>query len=101
MGPVKDAPLAFCDYFSLQNTDTVAADRVSVDYVGEVYYLQYNKAQQWYFFRDQMPDEVTMFTSFDSKHGQGVACKILDPPGNIHKLTFSRLSSCIVPRSDS
>jgi hypothetical protein len=74
-GPVKDAPLAFCDYFSLEKSDAVAADVILADHIGEVYYLHYNKTQQWYWFRNQMPDEVVIFKSFDSRHDFGAACK--------------------------
>ncbi|KUJ06619.1 uncharacterized protein LY89DRAFT_603054, partial [Mollisia scopiformis] len=72
---VKDAPLAFCDYFSTNDNDLVAADRVSEQYEGEIYYLKHSKMLTWYWIRDQTPDELAIFTSWDSDPKDGAACK--------------------------
>ncbi|THZ59804.1 hypothetical protein D6C85_09953 [Aureobasidium pullulans] len=68
--PVEDSPLAFCDYKSIDSSDLIAADRVSEQYAGEVYYLRYNQGQQWHWFSNQTPDEIALFLSYDS-HPQG------------------------------
>lgn len=65
-GPVEDSPLAFCDYNTIDESDLIAADRVSEQYAGEVYYLRYNPGQKWYWFEKHDPDEAAMFLSFDS-----------------------------------
>lgn len=70
---MEDSPLAFCDYRSIDESDLVAADRVSEQYAGEVYYLRYNAEQRWYWFEHHAPDEIALFLSFDSKP-QGPRC---------------------------
>lgn len=71
---MEDSPLAFCDYKSIDSSDLIAADRVSEQYAGEVYYLRYNQGQQWHWFSNQTPDEIALFLSYDS-HPQGPKCK--------------------------
>jgi len=63
---VETAPLAFCDKRSVDYEDLVAADRVIPEYAGEIYYLKYNPDHRWYWLSKQTPDEVFMFTSYDS-----------------------------------
>ncbi|KAJ8132508.1 hypothetical protein O1611_g1114 [Lasiodiplodia mahajangana] len=63
---VHDAPLAFCSSTSLIDGDLVACDRVSADYVGEIYYVRHNPRHQWYWLRDQSPKEFSLFVSYDS-----------------------------------
>ncbi|KAK0710740.1 hypothetical protein B0H67DRAFT_264119 [Lasiosphaeris hirsuta] len=64
--PVVDSALALCDYRSLPPGDLVAADHVNPDYHGKIYYLKYNPKQEWYWLREQRPDEAVLFISFDS-----------------------------------
>ncbi|KAK3358834.1 hypothetical protein B0T25DRAFT_77298 [Lasiosphaeria hispida] len=70
--PVVDSALALCDYRSLSPSDLVAADHVNPDYHGEIYYLKYNPKQEWYWLREQRPEEAVLFISFDS-NSQGDA----------------------------
>lgn len=49
-------------------------DRVSAQYIGEIYYLNYSDKHKWYFFSHQSPDEVAIFVSFDSDPRQEVEC---------------------------
>jgi hypothetical protein len=73
--PVEDAPLAFCDFTSVDEESLLVCDRVVEDYVGQVYYLKHDPKQKWYWISNQRPNEISMFTSFDS-HPQGAAsCK--------------------------
>ncbi|OJJ52520.1 hypothetical protein ASPSYDRAFT_51938 [Aspergillus sydowii CBS 593.65] len=63
---VQNDPLALCDPATVHPTDLIAVDRVSPEYVGEVYYLNNHPDQQWYWLSDQSPDEACLFLSFDS-----------------------------------
>jgi len=77
-GTVQDWPIGFCDTATLNpNTDIIAADRVSRQYVGEIYYVKYNVNQRWYWLSEQDINEVLMFVSFDSEADFGQACKLL------------------------
>lgn len=51
------------------NRDLIAADVVYPHYVGETFHVFYHPSHQWYYVSDQMPDEVLIFKSFDSKPG--------------------------------
>ena len=46
-----ERPLAFCDFYTVADSDLRAADRASREYVGEIYYMQYNENQKWYWIR--------------------------------------------------
>lgn len=73
---VQNAPLAFCDFASVDAADLIATDRPSREYIGEVYYMKYNCDQKWYWLSQQMPDELSLFMSYDSDPGEGgAACK--------------------------
>ncbi|KAF1983922.1 hypothetical protein K402DRAFT_294859, partial [Aulographum hederae CBS 113979] len=75
--PVEDCPLAVCDFFSTKDADYRACDRVSREYVGEVYYLHHDPEQKWYWFSRQRPEEVLMFINYDSNPKGG-------PPYMVH-----------------
>jgi hypothetical protein len=64
---VEDNPLAICNPFSVKLNDLLAIDRVSRDWVGEIYYLKYNPGQQWWWLSKQTRQEILVFTTFDSK----------------------------------
>ena len=76
---MEDAPLAFCDAFTVRKKDLVAADRVSPQYVGEVYYVAWSPEQRWYFLSEQKPEETALFVSFDSDPGTGPTCSYRNP----------------------
>ena len=73
--PIEDWPLAVCDARSLDNEDLVAADRVSPEYAGEIYYVKSNANHEWYWLSRQSPDEITIFVSFDSEPKGTVNCE--------------------------
>ena len=74
--PVEDSPLAFCDYFTVdKGRDLLAVDRISPQYVGEVYYLKHSADQRWYYLSGQRPDELALFVSYDSDPRERPACK--------------------------
>ena len=69
-GPLRDWPLGVCDYRSLDlENDLISSDNILPHKVAETYNVIYNEAHRWYYLKDQMPDEVLIFKSFDSKHG--------------------------------
>jgi hypothetical protein len=43
----EDNPLTFCDFRTIDPEDLIEADRIVPNYVGEVYYIRYNKGQEW------------------------------------------------------
>jgi len=69
--PVEDSPLTFCDYRTVKPTDLVASDRVSEQYVGEINFVTQNEDQRWFWIEHQTPDEVSVFTSYDTHPGNG------------------------------
>jgi hypothetical protein len=74
---VADAPLAFCDYLTIEKEDLVPTDRPWNGIAArEIYNLRYNPKQKWYWNRDQVPDEATLFVNWDSNPVEGGAeCK--------------------------
>lgn len=72
---VKDAPLAFCDFRSVDRQDLIRCDRISAQYAGENYQLKHNASQAWTYFSNQEPDEAAIFVSYDSNPGTDAECK--------------------------
>jgi hypothetical protein len=69
-GPLKDWPLGVCDFRSLDvSRDLIASDNILPHMVGETYNVLHNKRHRWYYLKDQMPNEVLIFKSFDSTPG--------------------------------
>jgi hypothetical protein len=66
-GPVFDAPLAVCDYRTVDFNDRVPTDVVFPDYLGETYNFWPNPGHKWYFLDGQRQDEAWMVKCFDSK----------------------------------
>ncbi|THV52152.1 hypothetical protein BGAL_0087g00120 [Botrytis galanthina] len=71
--PADERPLAMCDYYSVKEVDLKSADRASREYVGEIYYMQYNESQKWYWISHQSPDELLLFVNYDSDPADGPA----------------------------
>lgn len=63
---VEEAPLALCDASSLGRHDLIHVARPAADFVGEVAYVKFNPDQRWYWLSDQQPDELLLFSSYDS-----------------------------------
>lgn len=76
---MSDSPLAFCDYTTINHEDLVAADRVSEQYAGEVYYVRYGPQQRWYWMSQQDVSEVALFLSYDSRANGGPPCELKAP----------------------
>ncbi|PVH80119.1 hypothetical protein DL98DRAFT_532326 [Cadophora sp. DSE1049] len=61
--PVENSPLGFCDPWTIQKQDLVAADRPAQDQSSEAYYLKYGAHQEYYWCSNQSPSEISLFTS--------------------------------------
>jgi hypothetical protein len=71
-GPLRDWPLAICDYSTLSRDDLIQVDEVHREGILESNSVQYNTSQKWYYLSDQTADEVLIFRSADSSmHGEG------------------------------
>lgn len=106
-----DAPLALCEATSLGAGDL---DQITDSYGGG-YFIRHNSeicffifqekknmfdllgvnaaGHKWWFLKDQMPDEVLLFRSYDSTKG-------LDVTGCAHAafMDRERLAECKIPR---
>ncbi|KAH8883698.1 hypothetical protein GQ53DRAFT_830374 [Thozetella sp. PMI_491] len=64
--PVRNAPLAFCDPATLSLDDIIEVDTPSATGMSKTSYIKYNAGQQWYWCRDQTPEQVSFFKIWDS-----------------------------------
>ncbi|KAF2118387.1 hypothetical protein BDV96DRAFT_569812 [Lophiotrema nucula] len=61
------------DYRSVnKEKDLIASDVIYPHYVGESFNVFHNREHRWYYLSDQLPDEVFIFKSYDSK--SSVSC---------------------------
>ncbi len=65
-GPVRQAPLAFCDASSLAQDDFVPTDLRYRDRVGEVYSLTYRPEHRWFYYPGMADDEALLLKCYDS-----------------------------------
>lgn len=65
-GPVRDWPLAVCDYHSCMPNEIVDVDQVYADSIGEGCNLYFSKDHRWYFASDQTPQEAWIIKQLDS-----------------------------------
>lgn len=70
-------PLGLCLPSSIAISDLTEMDTITLDKVGESYYVHYNPQHQWYWASKMVPEEVLVFTTWDSKQpsGQATNCK--------------------------
>jgi hypothetical protein len=66
-GPLRDAPLAFCDARSVGSGDLVPSDLVYPNRVGETYAVTYSPEHRWFYVPEMRPDEALLLKCFDSK----------------------------------
>ncbi|KAK3647982.1 hypothetical protein LTR56_007682 [Elasticomyces elasticus] len=79
--PSQDCPLAFCAAHTIGKENLVPVDRYNPEFVLELYYLKYAATQEWYWIKDQRPEEIALFCQFDSE-GIDLTCPhsaFLDP----------------------
>jgi hypothetical protein len=73
-GPLRDWPLGVCDFRSLDvSRDLIASDNILPHTVGETYNVLHNKSHRWYYLKDQRPNEILVFKSFDSMAGVAIS----------------------------
>ncbi len=65
-GPLRDAPLAMCDARSVSAGDMVPSDLIYRDRKGEIYLMQHNPKQRWYYVPEMRADEVLLLKCYDS-----------------------------------
>lgn len=66
-GPVRDWPLAICDYRSVdQTTDAMPVDQVYPHLLAEGINYYYNSQHRWYFASDMSPDEAWLLKIIDT-----------------------------------
>ncbi|MEL6997415.1 MAG: CmcJ/NvfI family oxidoreductase [Pseudomonadota bacterium] len=65
-GPVQRSPLALADASTVAEADLIATDQVFPDRVGEIYHLEQNPAQKWYYAPEMARDEVLLIKGWDS-----------------------------------
>lgn len=80
-GPVRESPLALCDYSTVDQTqDLEASDLVFPHYVGEQWLAKYNQRHKWHYLSDQMPNEVWLFKCYESLQDGRARCKWKSAP---------------------
>ncbi|KAI1205233.1 uncharacterized protein F4807DRAFT_291240 [Annulohypoxylon truncatum] len=72
-GPIKDWPLAVCDYSSIDHRDMIATDMIFPHYDGEVFSMIHNKNQRWFYLSDQNPDELWLLKCAETDQSVGMA----------------------------
>lgn len=83
-GPVETAPLAICEYGSIDDNDWVLSERHYGDRVGRIYHIAYNPDQRWTYFPHMQRDEVVLLKCYDSLTdgtAQWTAHGSFQPPG--------------------
>jgi hypothetical protein len=65
-GPLRDAPLAMCDARSVSPGDLVASDLIYRDRKGEIYLMNHNPKQRWYYVPAMRADEALLLKCYDS-----------------------------------
>ena len=66
---MTDWPLAVCDYTSIRPQDLHEIDTVLPHRVNEIYHLEHNQSQRWYYMSNQEPGEAILMKTFDSDSG--------------------------------
>jgi hypothetical protein len=73
-GPLRDWPLGVCDFRSIDLTrDLIASDNILPHRIAETYNVLHNERHQWFYLKDQMPNEILVFKSFDSQPGVAIS----------------------------
>jgi hypothetical protein len=65
-GPVLDSPLALCDARSFTDDDLIASDLIYQHVRGETSSVEFQPGHRWYYFSEQLPDEVILIRVHDS-----------------------------------
>lgn len=66
---VTNAPLLLCDKRTVDVDDLLEVKKIMPDRIEENLYLRFRSYHKWYWLSEQKPDEVYLFTSWNStKH---------------------------------
>lgn len=65
--PLRDRPLALCDWRTTSPDDYIACDLPAPEYVGEVLQVYHNPAHEWWFASDMSKEEVMLIKMYDSE----------------------------------
>lgn len=101
-GAPQDVPLAICDRRTLDDADLSPRTGILApenapgmdDPFFTIAGIHHNPAQQWHYYPDMEPDEVLLFTGFDSAHedgwkvGHGAFDNRHTDPGGIARISF-------------
>ncbi|KAI5803404.1 hypothetical protein DFH27DRAFT_481603 [Peziza echinospora] len=69
-GPVQDVPLGFVDYRTVDpEKDLHESDLFFPERRGEIYAISPSDKHNWYYLKDQYPDEVSLIKCFDTQEG--------------------------------
>jgi len=74
--PLRDHPLAVCDWRTTSPEDYVPCDLPSPKFIGETLEVHHNPSHEWWFASDMSKDEVLVLKMYDSeaeKPGSDVA----------------------------
>lgn len=77
---VEHQPLTLCGPSTVHPEQLVACDRILCDQLGEVYLLQYDEANKWYWLEHQTSSEPYLFVSWDSESDVQARCKPIKTP---------------------
>ena len=66
--------MGVCDFRSIDLTrDLIASDNILPHRIAETYNVLHNERHQWFYLKDQMPNEILVFKSFDSQPGVAIS----------------------------
>jgi hypothetical protein len=66
-GPLRDAPLAFCDARTVRPEHLVPTDLIYPDRVGETYSLIFDPAHRWFYVPEMTVEDVLFLKCYDSE----------------------------------
>ena len=75
---IKTSPLGFIRPASMKVSDRMTIDLIYPDRQGQILGVAANKDHQWIYLSNMTPQEVTIFTVYDSRNGLAVGHSALD-----------------------
>lgn len=86
LATVRHSPLVLCDRQSVKVNDILETDQVAPTKVELSMSLIYRESQKYWWLSDQTPEEIIMFTSWDSHRDQGFSSRHIDFAASIYGL---------------
>ena len=99
-GPLRDYPLAVCDYSSVDpERDYELSDDVYEDFgVDENYFVYHKPGHKWYYVSDQGPTEILLFRQYDStvglRSGTSIPISGMFNPEQVWHIAYRHSSLC-------